>query len=99
MEEFLRLLYGNVAMKLSVYVYEAEEGGFWAEVEELPGCVSQGDSEEELEANLLEAIDVALEAIVQDYATSLKPRAASEDAPASKWTFEVRSRRLTRSRA
>ena len=29
-------------MQVKVIVHEAEEGGFWAEVPALPGCVSQG---------------------------------------------------------
>ena len=35
---------------LTVVVYEAEpdEGGFWCEVPELPGCVAQGDDLDEL---------------------------------------------------
>ena len=44
-------------MKLSAIVHAAEEGGFWAEVPALPGCVSQGETRAELEANLHEAIE------------------------------------------
>ncbi len=44
-------------MKLSAIVHVAEEGGFWAEVPSLPGCVTQGDTREELEENLREAIE------------------------------------------
>ncbi len=43
-------------MTLQAIVHEAEEGGFWAEVPALPGCVTQGESLEEVEANLREAI-------------------------------------------
>ncbi len=43
-------------MKIKVVVHEAEEGGFWAEVPALPGCASQGDTMEELIANVREAI-------------------------------------------
>ncbi len=43
-------------MKLKAIIHVAEEGGFWAEVPALPGCVTQGDTREELEANLQEAI-------------------------------------------
>lgn len=46
----------------TVLVYEAEEGGFWAEVPELPGCGSQGETLDELEKNVLEAIDACLAA-------------------------------------
>ncbi|MBU6171694.1 MAG: type II toxin-antitoxin system HicB family antitoxin [Verrucomicrobia bacterium] len=44
-------------MKLKAIIHEAEEGGFWAEVPALPGCFTQGESLEELEANLTEAIE------------------------------------------
>ncbi|MDP3898380.1 MAG: type II toxin-antitoxin system HicB family antitoxin, partial [Mesorhizobium sp.] len=37
-------------------VHEAEEGGYWAEVPAVPGCASQGDTMEELIANVREAI-------------------------------------------
>ena len=44
-------------MKLRAIVHKAEEGGFWAEVPALPGCVTQGENTEELERNLQEAIE------------------------------------------
>lgn len=44
-------------MKLRAIIHEAEEGGFWAEVPALPGCLTQGDTKEELEANLHEAVE------------------------------------------
>ena len=44
-------------MTLKAIVHEAEEGGFWAEVPALPGCVTQGETLEEIEANLHEAIE------------------------------------------
>lgn len=43
--------------KLKVIVHEAEEGGFWGEVPAIPGCVSQGDTLDDLMANLREAIE------------------------------------------
>ena len=42
---------------LTVVVHAAAEGGFWAEVLELPGCVSQGETLEELQRNIREAIE------------------------------------------
>ena len=42
---------------LRVLVHPAEEGGFWAEVPALPGCVSQGETLEELRMNIREAIE------------------------------------------
>jgi predicted RNase H-like HicB family nuclease len=49
-------------MKLKAILHEAEEGGFWAEVPALPGCVTQGETKEELEDNLREAIAAWLQA-------------------------------------
>lgn len=43
-------------MKLKAIIHKAEEGGFWAEVPALPGCVAQGETVEELQSNLHEAI-------------------------------------------
>jgi predicted RNase H-like HicB family nuclease len=42
---------------IKIVVHAAEEGGYWAEVPALPGCVSQGDSMDELMANIREAIE------------------------------------------
>ena len=44
-------------MTLKVVIHTAEEGGFWAEVPALPGCVTQGETEEEVRANVREAIE------------------------------------------
>lgn len=43
-------------MTLKVLIHSAEEGGFWAEVPALPGCVSQGETIDEVRANVREAI-------------------------------------------
>jgi len=47
-------------MKIKVIVHEAEEGGFWAEVPAIPGCASQGETMDELLANVHEAIEGCL---------------------------------------
>jgi predicted RNase H-like HicB family nuclease len=44
-------------MKLRAIIHVAEEGGFWAEVPALPGCVTQAETREELEKNLHEAVE------------------------------------------
>jgi predicted RNase H-like HicB family nuclease len=46
----------DASMKIKAIVHEAEEGGFWAEVPALPGCATQGETMDELMANLHEAI-------------------------------------------
>jgi predicted RNase H-like HicB family nuclease len=47
-------------MKLKAIIHSAEEGGFWAEVPALPGCVTQGETMAEVEANLREAVEAWL---------------------------------------
>jgi predicted RNase H-like HicB family nuclease len=48
-------------VKLRVVVHPAEEGGFWAEVPALPGCVSEGETLAETLANVREAAEGWLE--------------------------------------
>jgi predicted RNase H-like HicB family nuclease len=56
-------------MKLKVVIHEAEEGGYWAEIPALRGCVSEGDTFEETLANIREAaegwLEVAAERVPQ----------------------------------
>jgi predicted RNase H-like HicB family nuclease len=47
-------------MKIKIIIHEAEEGGYWAEVPSIPGCATQGETFEELLANLYEAIEGCL---------------------------------------
>ena len=44
----------------NVIVHSAEEGGYWAEVPDLPGCATEGDTLDELAANVREAISLYL---------------------------------------
>lgn len=48
-------------MKLKAVIHSAEEGGYWAEVSALPGCITEGDSMDEVLANLQDAIQSWLE--------------------------------------
>jgi predicted RNase H-like HicB family nuclease len=59
-------------MKFKAIIHEAEEGGYWAEVPALPGCVTQGETKSELEANLREAIAAWLTAGECDCVSSIK---------------------------
>ena len=43
-------------MKIKAIIHSAEEGGYWAEVPALPGCITEGDTMEEVIANLEDAI-------------------------------------------
>jgi predicted RNase H-like HicB family nuclease len=47
-------------MTLKAIIHKAEEGGFWAEVPSLPGCVTQAETVNELKANLREAVELWL---------------------------------------
>ncbi len=43
-------------MTFKLLVHSAEEGGFWAEVVNLPGCFTQGETIEDIRSNAKEAI-------------------------------------------
>jgi predicted RNase H-like HicB family nuclease len=47
-------------VKIKIVVHEAEEGGFWAEAPAIPGCASQGETMDELLANMNDAIEGCL---------------------------------------
>jgi predicted RNase H-like HicB family nuclease len=48
-------------MRIKALIHPAEEGGYWAEVPALPGCITEGDTMEEVLANLKDAIEGWLE--------------------------------------
>ncbi len=54
-------------MKFKVIVHEAEEGGYWAEVPSVPGCVTQAETYEELLVNIKEAIEGCLSIDMSDF--------------------------------
>ena len=43
-------------MKLVITIYQDEDGSYIAECPSIPGCVSQGRTEQEAEANIADAI-------------------------------------------
>lgn len=53
-------------MKLKVVLEESDEGGYTVYVPSLPGCISEGDSEEEAIKNIKEAIELYLEPLDED---------------------------------
>ena len=61
-------------MKIKVVVHEAEEGGFWAEVSAIPGCVTAGENLDELMANLHEAIEGCLSVEIAETESHPKDR-------------------------
>lgn len=50
----------------TVILHSAKEGGYWVEVPALPGCYSQGETEEEALARIREAIEAHIEALRAD---------------------------------
>jgi predicted RNase H-like HicB family nuclease len=50
-------------MVFKIVVHPEPDGGYWGEVPSLPGCYSQGESIEELQVNLREAISGYLEVL------------------------------------
>jgi len=47
-------------MKLKVVIHTAQEGGYWAEVPAIPGCMTQGETMQELIENLYDAVQGCL---------------------------------------
>ncbi len=49
-----------------VLIYPGEDGYWVAEVPSLPGCISQGKTRDEAIANIKDAIEAYVEALIQD---------------------------------
>jgi predicted RNase H-like HicB family nuclease len=47
-------------MELHAVIREEEDGSYWAEVKELPGCFASGHDLEEVKDGLVEAITLVL---------------------------------------
>ena len=52
-------------MQYAVILEQESDGGYVANIPALPGCVSQGDTREEVMANILEAAEVYIEDCIQ----------------------------------
>ena len=55
-------------MKLKVVLEASDESGYTVYVPSLPGCVSEGDTENEALKNIREAIELYLEPVDDDLA-------------------------------
>ena len=53
-------------MKFKIKIEEDEDGWYVATVPSLPGCISQGKTEEEAKKNIAEAIELHLSALAED---------------------------------
>jgi predicted RNase H-like HicB family nuclease len=49
-------------LTINAIIHEAEEGGFWAEVPGLPGCMTEGETLDQVKVNILEAVQGWMEA-------------------------------------
>ena len=75
----------------TVLVYEAEEGGYWGECLELD-CSSQGETLDEMDSNVREAIEAVLEVRLEDgenIAAISKAPAMELPPDARKWEINV----------
>jgi len=54
-------------MKCKIVLEKSEEGGYTVYVPSLPGCVSEGETEEEAIGNIREAIELYLESVEDDF--------------------------------
>ena len=52
--------------KFTVKIQKAPEGGFSGRCLELPGAISEGETIDDLKANMTEAISLVLESIEED---------------------------------
>jgi predicted RNase H-like HicB family nuclease len=59
-------------MKFKIVLEPSDKGGFTAHVPALPGCISEGNSEEEAMRNIKEAIELYLESAQDEVADSKK---------------------------
>lgn len=53
-------------MEYALVIHAAEEGGYWAEVPALPGCLTQGETVEEVLRRAPDAIASHIEALGED---------------------------------
>jgi predicted RNase H-like HicB family nuclease len=50
-----------------VIIHDAEEGGYWAEVPSIPGCVTQAETFDTLLPNIYESVEACLGVDLKDY--------------------------------
>ena len=71
---------------LTAYAHAAEEGGYWAEVPTLPGCLTQGETLDEVVENLNDAIrgwlSVQTYESLREKKVPFTPLSASDASPA-----------------
>jgi predicted RNase H-like HicB family nuclease len=88
----VELMKGRSPRLTAVFHSCEEEGGFIGECLEIPGCMAQGETSEEVEANLREAINDCLLVMFEDL---LKEAACSRDLGTFNFTRVSRQETLT----
>lgn len=58
--------YNGLGMKYTVVIEKGRESGYVAYVPALKGCVSQGETREAALTNIKEAVEVYIEALMED---------------------------------
>ncbi|MBW4598368.1 MAG: type II toxin-antitoxin system HicB family antitoxin [Calothrix sp. FI2-JRJ7] len=61
-------------MKIKAIIHPAEEGSYWAEVLALAGCITEGDTMEEVLANLKDAIKGSFSVANSSHSVELNSR-------------------------
>ena len=51
---------------IKAIIHKADEGGYWAEIPDMPGCFTQGETLDEVKAHVLEAAQCWLEGQLAD---------------------------------
>jgi predicted RNase H-like HicB family nuclease len=78
--------------RYTVIVHEEPEddgGGFWAEVEELPGCFASGDTLDDLEKDVREAIESHIAALQEIGKPVPNGRTVGTDPGLRRWEIDV----------
>ena len=78
-QEHTRELKGG-ALRVGYTVEKDElDGGYIAECADLPGCMSQGDTEEEAVANLADAVADYISVVIEDHLQKQHPVSATKE--------------------
>ena len=72
-----------------VVIHDEEDGGFWAEVEDLPGCFASGPTLNGLEADVKAAIQQHIAALRDMGEPVPNAHGCSDDADFRRWEIAV----------
>jgi predicted RNase H-like HicB family nuclease len=84
----------GVEPTVQIVIQAVEQGGYTAECIDLPGCCSEGETEQEAEANIRKAIDACLSVIFEDSLNRIKPHVPNPNLPGRHETIAVTLPRL-----